>query len=182
MPSNGEYGGTVVNEASWRATILNMIVTSEGGYVDHPADRGGPTNWGITMQALAEFLDLPKVEANDIRMLSIDKAVEIYLKKYVVASGIADLDPRLHEIMLDSIVNHGPAGGVKMLQRAIGEVEDGRCGPRTLAVANARPLDAYYGIIRSRMKKYAGIVSSDPGQLVFLPGWINRLSRFTKAL
>ncbi|WP_276203058.1 glycosyl hydrolase 108 family protein, partial [Enterobacter hormaechei] len=28
--------------------IFNTILGKEGGYVDHPNDKGGPTNWGIT--------------------------------------------------------------------------------------------------------------------------------------
>jgi lysozyme family protein len=170
------------NKESWRATISEMITTSEGGFTDHPADRGGPTNWGITAPVLAEYLELDTVTPDIVRSLTMEQAIDIYLKKYVEGSGIAALDPSLHSIVLDSVVNHGIAGGVKMLQRAIGEVEDGRCGPKTVAVANARPRDAYYGIIRCRMKKYAGIVNSDPKQLVFLSGWINRLSRFTKPI
>lgn len=32
--------------------IFNAILGKEGGYVNHPDDKGGPTNWGIT-QAVA---------------------------------------------------------------------------------------------------------------------------------
>ena len=28
--------------------IFNAILEKEGGYVNHPDDKGGPTNWGIT--------------------------------------------------------------------------------------------------------------------------------------
>ena len=28
--------------------FIDDVIAREGGYVDHPADRGGPTRWGIT--------------------------------------------------------------------------------------------------------------------------------------
>ena len=29
-------------------TLIDQLIAREGDYVDHPADRGGPTRWGIT--------------------------------------------------------------------------------------------------------------------------------------
>ena len=28
--------------------LIDKIIILEGGFTDHPADRGGPTRWGIT--------------------------------------------------------------------------------------------------------------------------------------
>ena len=32
--------------------LIDVLIAREGGFVDHPADKGGPTRWGIT-QAVA---------------------------------------------------------------------------------------------------------------------------------
>ena len=40
---------------SFESAISEVLLT-EGGYVDHPDDRGGPTNYGITQKTLSDFL------------------------------------------------------------------------------------------------------------------------------
>lgn len=169
-----------MSSEGWKKIINDMVVESEGGYVARPEDKGGPTKYGITLKVLRDFIGQQSLTDADVKMLTLDKAVEIYLKNYVSDSGIDGLPELLRPLMLDTVVNHGVAAGIKMLQRALGEVEDGKCGPKTLAMANARPYDAYYGVVRARMKKYAGIVNSDPTQIVFIAGWVNRLSKFVK--
>uniref|UniRef100_UPI00359318C9 glycosyl hydrolase 108 family protein n=1 Tax=Parasphingorhabdus sp. TaxID=2709688 RepID=UPI00359318C9 len=29
-------------------TLIDKVIALEGDYSDHPADRGGPTRWGVT--------------------------------------------------------------------------------------------------------------------------------------
>ena len=49
--------------------LIDSLIDREGGYSNHPADRGGPTNYGIT-EAVARaqgyrghMRDLPRDEA-----------------------------------------------------------------------------------------------------------------------
>ena len=35
--------------------ILNDIIEREGGFVNHPADKGGPTKYGITTPTLMHY-------------------------------------------------------------------------------------------------------------------------------
>jgi len=47
--------------------ISTMIDRWEGGYGNHPADRGGPTRFGITAKTLADYLRRP-VTAESLKM------------------------------------------------------------------------------------------------------------------
>ena len=37
--------------------LIDAVIDREGGYVNHPADRGVPTRWGVT-EAVARALEL----------------------------------------------------------------------------------------------------------------------------
>ena len=56
---------------------INKIIEIEGGYVDHPDDGGGKTNWGITEIKAQEF-----GYYGDMRDLSRELAFQIYEKDF----------------------------------------------------------------------------------------------------
>ena len=63
--------------------IAQDIVAREGGYVNDPADPGGPTKYGVTLgtlRALARDVTVDGVvDVADVRALSVAQAVEIFL-------------------------------------------------------------------------------------------------------
>lgn len=161
----------------WEQAINKMIISHEGGYVDNPSDRGGPTNYGITIPVLSEWIGR-EADKQMIKDLNLDEAIDIYYELFVEGTGLKPIHPRLALLTLDTVVNHGRNRGVKMLQRAAGVVEDGVCGPKTIAAVDKDPAGVYNALIATRMKAYAAIVSSNTSQIVFLAGWLNRLSKF----
>jgi lysozyme family protein len=97
--------------------LITDLIEREGGYVDHPHDRGGPTKFGITAATAA---------ANGYhgRMRSFPRALahEIYETRYWTAPAfdqVAKIVPRVAEEMFDSGVNMGPAVSAAFLQRAL---------------------------------------------------------------
>ena len=62
---------------SWERAI-GFSLPWEGGFADHPADRGGPTNMGITQGALDAAYKRGVVKHRNVRALSKDEALVIY--------------------------------------------------------------------------------------------------------
>ncbi|MGE4430177.1 MAG: glycoside hydrolase family 108 protein [Sphingobium sp.] len=176
-------------------TWLDELIDREGGYSDHPADRGGPTKWGIT-QAVARAHGY----SGDMRLLPLDVARSIYRERYWRAPGFAavgDIAPSIAGEMFDTGVNMGPAVAVGFLQRALNALNrngrdyadmtvDRRMGPVTLAALKAflrirgrggeavllKAIEALQG------ERYIALAESRPANEAFLYGWIaNRLGQ-----
>ena len=83
--------------------MIDDVIRREGGYVHHPRDRGGPTNFGITQTTLARHLGRP-ASADDVRRLSRKIATDIYRRDYYEASGIERLPARIQAFVFDAAV------------------------------------------------------------------------------
>ena len=109
--------------------IAEDIVKREGGYVNDPDDPGGATNFGVTIHTMRRLgLDLDgngRVDAGDVKSLSRDQAVDIFLKHYFEAQGIGRLPEDIQASVFDMYVNAG-GNAVKILQRLL--VKMGRIG------------------------------------------------------
>ena len=100
--------------------MIEATIGKEGGYSDHPADRGGSTRWGIT-QAVARAHDY----MGSMRDLPREKAVAIYREAYAIRPGfaaVAEISPAVGEELFDT--------GVNMAQRAGAVVPDGAQRPQ----------------------------------------------------
>ena len=177
--------------------IAREIVAREGGYVDDPDDPGGATNFGVTIHTMRRLgLDLDRdgaVTPADVRKLSRDQAVDIFLEHYFTRPLIAELPSALHATVFDMYVNAG-GNAVKILQRLMVEMGyevtvDGALGPQSIAAVRAafeaspdHLVDAY-GIARrnyyfriadrrAASRKYARTRAGGKG------GWIRRAEEF----
>jgi len=155
--------------------IISAILRREGGYVDHPTDRGGPTKYGITLRTLETWRGR-KLTPRDVRALTIEEARRIYRQQFIVGPGLHRIsDGRLRALLVDAAVNHGPRRAIQLLQRMLGVTGDGILGPRTLAAL--RRMDArrvYLGVCAERVRFYGRLIGRDSSQAVFARGWLNR--------
>lgn len=177
--------------------LAEEIVAREGGFVNDPADPGGATNHGVTLNTLRRLgLDVTRdgrIDAADVRALTEKQAVAIFVEYYYNRPGIAALPEVLQPCLFDMYVNAG-ANAVKVLQRLLTTMgfacaDDGGIGPQTIRATQmayeAAPthlLDAYaiarrnfyyaLGDARPASRKFACTRSGGKG------GWITRAEEF----
>jgi len=177
--------------------IAAEIVAREGGYVNDPDDPGGATNFGVTIHTMRRLgLDLDgdgDVDARDVRSLSREQAISIFIDHYFTRPGIKDLPAAMHATVFDMYVNAG-SNAVRILQRLLRDMRievsiDGIIGPQTIAAAkqgmDAAPnhfVDAY-GI--ARRNYYYNLADSRPASRKYARrrdggkgGWILRAEEF----
>jgi lysozyme family protein len=175
-------------------SLIDGLIEREGGFVDHPCDKGGPTCFGIT-QAVARAHGY----AGPMRQLPRIEAAAIYRRLYWARprlDEVARRSPRLAAELFDTGVNMGPAVAITFLQRALTAlnrngsdypdlVPDGRVGSVTLAALDRflavrgnnsgqtvllRALEALQG------ERYLRLAERRPANEAFLYGWLaNRI-------
>lgn len=163
--------------------MLTSIIKREGGFVDHPADKGGVTNHGVTQATLAEWRGT-LVTASDVKALTENEARSIFAKRYFKDPGFDRLPgEELQAVLLDCAVNHGPRQAIRMLQAAIGVTEDGVLGSETLGaipLTDNRRIALH--VLAHRVRFYGRIISRDPSQAVFAAGWTNRAAELIESV
>lgn len=154
---------------------VEKVLKTEGGYVDHPDDKGGATNFGITEQTLAQFRGTP-VSHDDVRNLTKDEAIAIYEKFYWKPMGLDQVTkPKIATILFDQAVNRGMAGATRSIQRVLGLKVDGKIGPVSILAINAcSETSICLALFEDAQLQYVDIVQKNPLQVVFLEGWIRR--------
>lgn len=97
--------------------IITEIIRKEGGYVNHPNDRGGPTKYGIT-EAVA------RANGYQGRMQDLPEnlARTIYRTQYYNGprfDAVERIAPQIAEELADTGVNMGVAVAARFLQQAL---------------------------------------------------------------
>ncbi len=178
-------------------TLIAEVIQREGGYVNHPADRGGPTNFGITQQVARAY-----GYKGDMRALPRATAVAIYRKLYWTdpkLDQLAAVFPEIGHELFDTAVNMGAATAARFVQRVLnvcnrGAVDypdiatDGNIGRLTIAAAQGLKDKRGKGageVLRKAIDglqatRYVEIAESNPSQEAFSYGWLaNRVGVLT---
>ena len=105
-------------------TAFTRLLGHEGGYVNHKADPGGETQWGISKRSYPTL---------NIATLTEWDAKQIYRRDFWDRIKADELPEAVRFDVFDGAVNSGIAQSSMWLQRAVGVDDDGVIGPQTLA-------------------------------------------------
>lgn len=160
-------------------SALKFTLQWEGGYSNHPADRGGETNYGVTHAVYTQYRKSKGLPPSSVRLISSIEVSEIYLQNYWIPSGCDLLPPNLALCQFDWAVNAGCDRAIKTLQQVINTNPDGIIGPDTksalssaLKARGVASLVNNYLAAREACYRRWGVGN----QVVFLKGWLNRLA------
>lgn len=173
--------------------LIDEVIAREGGYIHHPADRGGPTNMGITLHVARE-----SGYYGDMRTLPRRIAAAIYRRLYWDQPGfgfVAESSWTIAAELFDTAVNMGAPTAIAFLQRALNALNrnqkdypdlkvDRVIGARTLGALRAfrllrgpagdkvlmKALESLQG------ERYIHLAEKRPANEAFLYGWLaNRI-------
>jgi lysozyme family protein len=119
---------------------LALMLTHEGGFVNHPQDPGGMTNLGVTKRVWEEWTG-HEVDEKQMRALTPELVAPLYKRKYWDACRSDDLVSGVDYAVFDVAVNSGAGRAIKFLQSCVGVDADGGFGPRTLAAVKVAEQD-----------------------------------------
>ena len=170
---------------------LKKVLVYEGGFVNHPSDKGGSTNKGITIGTLQRFNkefdygDFDQdgdIDIDDVKLMDTPGEVAPIYKRYFWDVLHLDSYPsKIDFLMFDFSVNSGPGNAAKILQRSLKVNDDGIIG--SITMSNMMKTDQVFLselMLAERKKFYDKLVARQPDQLAFYNGWMNRLNKLKK--
>jgi lysozyme family protein len=150
---------------------LDLVLKSEGGWVNHPSDPGGETNLGVTKRVWVEYVGHP---VESLKKLTKDDVAPLYELKYWRPCYCEVLPRGLDFVVFSMGVNAGPGRSVKLLQSAIVCVPDGVIGTRTRElISSSNGADIIKKFSTARREYYQSLKTFP----IFGKGWLLRVDR-----
>lgn len=162
--------------ADWAVT---KILISEGGYVNHPEDDGGPTNKGITLATFRRYIK-PKATISDLKALTTAQAKDVYRQRFWNSIRADELPSGIDYAVFDFGVNSGPVRAIRYMQASLQHFGlynggiDGKIGPKTLNGIRSVDPSAFITFYCSARLEYLKGLSD---WKAFGNGWENRITR-----
>lgn len=166
---------------------IAAVLEHEGGWNDTPGDRGGETNFGISLRFLkAEGLTpaeigLPNFEPGALKVLTRGTAEALYRRFFWDRGHLHTIvDQAAATKVFDVTVNAGHRRAALLAQAACEKLgvpvaHDGILGPATVAAINRlHPQTFVNAVCDAQAAFYHHLIEADPTQRKFLNGWLRR--------
>ncbi len=161
--------------------LAPFILSFEGGFSNHPADKGGATNKGVTI-ATWRSVGYDKdgdgdIDVDDLRLLSDADVVERVMRPHYWNRWQGDRirSQSVANLLVDWVWASGKHG-ITNVQRILGVKADGLVGEKTLAALNNSDQHALFDRIKNERRAFIDtLCRKDPAQGVFRKGWLRRL-------
>lgn len=182
---------------------FDFMIENEGGFVNHPNDPGGATNYGVSLRTLRQLGDMDfdldgdgDIDVSDIRAMSLDDAKAFYRKHFWNAIKYTDTEGVKHYLceaipeesfaikVFDMAVNMGARQANRIVQHAVnaGYLSspplnvDGVFGVKTMQMVGHEPAfgNFMYRLRAEQARFYYTLADQKPARAVFLLGWLRR--------
>lgn len=153
---------------------IEFVLAREGGYIHHPNDPGGETNYGISKRSYPNL---------DIKALTREQAIEIYERDYWRAIHGDQLPEPLALALMDYAVHSGPRVAWRMLASLCGLRRDAAASEviaKVLEAPSASVIATELVVERALFLVRRALVT--PGQDVFAKGWVSRMVDLKRAV
>lgn len=163
--------------------LAPFILSFEGGYSNHPADKGGATNKGVTI-ATWRSVGYDKdgdgdIDVDDLRQLTDQDVINRVMKPHYWDRWQADKinSQSIANLVVDWVWASGKYG-ITNVQQILGVTVDGIVGSKTLAALNSYPdqQHLFARIHAARVTFIENLCIKNPRQKVFRAGWLRRLN------
>lgn len=138
---------------------LSFTLKWEGGYSNHPYDRGGPTNKGITQLTYDNYCKSKGIPNKPVKLISDKEVEDIYYKNYFKAADCDKYDDKIAIALFDFAVHSGVVRANDYLRKSNYKISD------------------YISLREDFLRRIA-----KGKQSVFLKGWLNRIESLKRHL
>src|SRR5690349_19262882 len=94
-------------------TSLGLVLAHEGGYVNHPKDPGGATNFGVTQKVYDAFRKYHGLKTQSVKLIATSEVSDIYNRNYWKLCRADSLPCGLDYAVFDFDVNSGVSRAVR---------------------------------------------------------------------
>lgn len=154
---------------------LSHVLEHEGGWSNHPLDKGGATNRGVTQAVYDAYRKTRGKAGQSVKFITDEEVNAIYKFQYWDRVQGDLLPAGLDYAVFDFAVNSGVGRASKYLQAVLGVAQDGQIGARTLA-AITNPSNAINALCDRRMSFLRNLRTF----LTFGKGWTRRVTDVRK--